>query len=268
MAKGQSYQGPNAYRENFYKKVTQLADEVSFREFPLFGEDDSFPKFMEGSQQKEDTEGPEQLEEFYPYVSEAGDGIVNAGKLLAQFIDPGNLLDRDKELPRRPLVILAFDEAHILTDNPPISNRATKWNLFSELRRILRQTSDYAIFSLFLSTAGRFNLFSPEISSDPSRRIQDSSLSTLDPITEISFDDLSYDAPEYEVMLEQVVEMNWMCHLGRPLYALFGYHFRGQLTSHLDQVRVHLRRRGGQVQKQNRAYGLREGEVAGWSAYA
>ena len=33
MTKGQSFQGPNTYRNDFYKKVTQLADEseVSFR---------------------------------------------------------------------------------------------------------------------------------------------------------------------------------------------------------------------------------------------
>jgi len=250
MTKGQSYQGPNAYRKGFYKEVTQLADEVSFRKFPHFGEDDSSPKFMKGSRQKsapKDTGGPKRPEKFDPYILKDGDGIENAGKLLAEFVDPGNVLDRDKELPRRPLVIFAFDEAHILTDNPPIPNRATNWNLFSELRRILRETSDYAIFSLFLSTAGRFNLFSPEISSDPSRRIQDTTLSTLDPITEISFDDLAYDAPEYKIMLERVVEIDWMCHLGRPLYALFGYHFNEQLTSHLEQVRVHLRFRGGQV---------------------
>ena len=263
MTKGQSYQGSNTYREGFYKEVTQLADEVSFREFPHFGEDDSFPKFMEGSQQIENTEEPKQPKGSYPYVSEDRNGVEKAGKLLAQFVDPDNLLDRDEELPRRPLVIFVFDEAHILTDNPPIPNRATRWNLFSELRRILRQTSDHALFSLFLSTAGRFNLFSPEISSDPSRRIQDSTLSTLDPITEISFDDLAYDAPEYKIMLKEVVEMNWMCHLGRPLYALFDYHFSEQLTSHLEQVRVHLRRRRGQAQKRNRVDGPREVQVTG-----
>jgi hypothetical protein len=219
MTEGQSYQGPNTFRKCFYKEVTELADEVSFREFPHFGEDDSFPKFMKGSQQIETPEGP------YPYFLKDGDVIAKAGKLLAKFIDPDSLLDRDEGSPRRPLVIFAFDEAHILTDNSPTKNRATRSNLFSELRRILRQTSDHAIFSLFLSTAGRFNLFSPEISSDPSRRIQDSTLSTPDPITEISFDDLAYDAPEYEIMLARVVEIDWICHLGRPLCALFGYHF-------------------------------------------
>ena len=176
---------------------------------------------MEGSQQQ--TNSPE---EFPPYVSKDGDGIENAGKLLAQFVDPHNLLDRHHVgQPRRPLVIVSFDEAHLFTDDPSMTNRATKWNLFSELRRILRQTSDYAIFSLFLSTAGRFNLFSPEISSDPSLRIKNSTLSTLDPITETSFDDLAYDASEDKIMLSYVVEIDWMCHLGRPLYALFDYHF-------------------------------------------
>jgi hypothetical protein len=237
---------------------------------PHFGEDDSFPKFMEVCEQMDDPKDPKQPREFWPYVFKDGDGIERAGELLAKFVDPRGLLDRDKDLPRRPLVILAFDEAHILTDNPPITNRATKWNLFSELRRILRQTSDHAIFSLFLSTAGRFNLFSPEISSDPSSRIQHSNLSTLDPITEISFDDLAYDAPENKIKLEDVVGMNWMCHLGRPLYALFGYHFNEQLTSHVEQVRVHLRRRECHVQKRIRVYGPREDEVtkylevAGW----
>ena len=35
MTAGQSYEGPNDYRNCLYKKVTQLADEVSFRECPL-----------------------------------------------------------------------------------------------------------------------------------------------------------------------------------------------------------------------------------------
>ena len=226
---------------------------------------------MQGSRQintLKDNEGPEQPKEFDTYVSKDGHGIEEAGQLLVQFVDSSNFPDHDKELPRQPLVIFAFDEAHILTDNPPIPNRATNWNLFSELRRILREISDLPFFSLFLSTAGRFNLFFPEISSDPSRRIQDSTLSTLDPITEISFDDLAYDAPEFKIMLKRVVEMDWMCHLGRPLYALFDYHFNEQLTSHLEQVCVHLRRRGEQVQKQNKAHGPRESQVAGWFGHA
>ena len=174
---------------------------------------------MESSTQVTDPSEPGQPEELRPYVFENQDGIRNAGSKLSQFVDPHNLLDSVEKKPRWPLVILSFDEAHILTDNPSMTNRATKWNLFSELRRILRQTSADAIFSLFLSTAGRFNLFSPETSSDPSLRIKNPTLSTLDPITEISFDDLAYHAPEYTIIPKNVVEIAWMCHLGRPLYA-------------------------------------------------
>jgi hypothetical protein len=260
-------QGRNAYRGGFYK-VTQLADEVSFREFPHFGQDDGFPNFMEGCQQINDAKQPKQPKEFYPYVSKDGHGVEDAGKLLARFAGPDKLLDRDKQLPRRPLVIFAFDEAHILTDNPPITNRANEVESVSELRRILRQTSDQAIFSLFLSTAGRFNLFSPEISSGPSRRIQNISLSTLGPITEISFDGLAYDAPEYKIRLEQVVEMDWMCHLGRPLYALFRITLERSLLPTLSRFASIYDVEENKYRSKIELYGPREGEFTGWSAYA
>ena len=161
------------------------------------------------------------------YVSKDLEGLKGAAKKLAKFVDPLNKLDRI-DGSRRPLVIFTFDEAHILTDNPP----KKRWNLFLELRRILRQISSQAIFSLFLSTAGRFHLFFPEIRSDPSNRVRDSSCRTLDPITEISFDDMAYAAPPEVVTLDYVVQIDWMSHLGRPLYVHFGYYFNEQLTSH------------------------------------
>jgi len=37
MSEGQSYQSTNTYRDGFYKGVIELADQVSFREFPPFG---------------------------------------------------------------------------------------------------------------------------------------------------------------------------------------------------------------------------------------
>ena len=146
------------------------------------------------------------------YRSESG-GVEEAGELLCRFVDPHGLLDSAKG-PRRPLVILAFDEAHSLTDNP--SN--TVWKFFWELRRVLRQIHDLAIFSLFLSTAGRFHLFSPDIHSDPLNRVRDSSSRPLDPISEISFDDLAYLALNNTVTLDRVVQTDWISHLGRPLY--------------------------------------------------
>ena len=91
------------------------------------------------------------------YVSEDMEGLKGAATKLAKFVDPLNKLDRI-DGSRRPLVIFEFDEAHTLTDNPP----KKRWTLFLEIRRIPRQISSQAIFSRFLSTAGRFHLFFPE----------------------------------------------------------------------------------------------------------
>jgi hypothetical protein len=123
-------------------------------------------------------------------------------------------LDSDKGT-RRPLVVLAFDEADTLTDNP----REQNWNLFTELHRILRQIHHYQIFSLFISTAGRFNKFSPDVH-------------PLCPISEISFDDLALPALKDTVMMQKVVEIDWMVHLGRPLYVR-PVSFRELLLYHL-----------------------------------
>ena len=128
---------------------------------------------------------------------------------------------------RWPLVILAFDESHILTDNPKFCG----WTLFSELRRTLRGIVNQAIFTLFLSTAGRFHLFSPRIQSDPSGRVTNSSQQPIDPITEISFDDLAFKAKENTVSLDRVVQTDWISHLGRPLYDHFSYFFHEQLLT-------------------------------------
>jgi hypothetical protein len=237
MTEGQSFKGPNTYRKDFYKRVMEKAGQsnVSIREFPHFREDDSFPPKL-----AKDGDGKGKVP---PYVSGIGDRIDNAGRKLVRFIDPIIKIDSEGQ-PRRPLVVISFDEAHVLTDTPSIPDREPKWNMFSELRRILRQASDHAIFSLFLSTAarGRFSLFSPKMFSDPSKRIARSNLRALDPITEISFDDLAYPTPEYTIQLENVVGIDWMCHLGRPLYVFVDYHSSEQLTFHLEQIRVHLRR--------------------------
>jgi hypothetical protein len=141
------------------------------------------------------------------------EGVVEAGMKLSLLIDPNRLLDLANGA-RHPLVILSFDESHILTDTP----KNQSWTVFSELRRVLRELVHLPIFSLFLSTAGKVLSFSPVIQSDPSLRARRSDLSPLHPISEISFDDLSYPAMKDDIMLSQVVKTDWISHLGRPLY--------------------------------------------------
>ncbi|KAI0245807.1 hypothetical protein BJV78DRAFT_1260011 [Lactifluus subvellereus] len=196
MTGGQSFQGSNIYRKTFYGEVIELAMEFTQGSVEVPGSNPKSPS---------------------RYTHKMGGGVKEAGQKLCRFVDPHGLLDSDTG-SRWPLVILAFDEAHILTDTP----QDTVWTLFSELRRTLRGVIDFPIFSLFLSTAGRFHLFSPEIRSDPSNRITNSYLVPLDPISEISFDDLAFPAREDTVTLDRVVQLDWISHLGRPL---FGSHY-------------------------------------------
>ena len=170
-----------------------------------------------------------------PYANDEQGTVGDAGEKLCNFVDPQSVLDAEKG-PRWPLVILSFDESHILTDNP----KDRRWTLFSELRRTLREIINWPIFSLFLSTAGSFHLFSPEIKSDPSSRVTNAVLLPLDPISEISFDDLAFPAPEDTVSLDQVVQTKWMSHLGRPLCVL-------SFVSHSRSEGAYIPRRAGLV---------------------
>lgn len=147
------------------------------------------------------------------YISKDGKNVSEAGFQLCAFIDPRQILINQKG-PRRPLIIFSFDESHILTD----SYKDREWTKFSVLRSTLQRLVNLPLFSLFLSTAGHFRRFSPEIRSDPSRRVVTEVLRPLDPITEISFDCLANPAKEYSVSLHQVVQIEWIAHLGRPLF--------------------------------------------------
>jgi hypothetical protein len=146
------------------------------------------------------------------YILREGEGLREAGEMLCRFIDKHSLLDSANG-PRWPLVVLAFDEAHILTDNP----QQEDWNLFSELRRVLRLIQDFPIFTLFLSTTGHFDKFCPDIHSEPSARAREPDYRPLDPISEVGFDGLAYPALKDTVTMDNVVGTSWISHLGRPL---------------------------------------------------
>jgi hypothetical protein len=147
----------------------------------------------------------------------AGNEIIEAGRKLKSFIDEHQVLFSESfksASVRRPLIILAFDEAHGLTETP----ESRGWSLFSELRRCLSEVVGLPIFTLFLSTAGKFHLFSPPRLSDYSSRIVLGANWVLPPISETGFDQFALDAKEGEITLDRVVEIDWICRLGRPLY--------------------------------------------------
>jgi hypothetical protein len=180
---------------------------------------------VESSQQVYDEKEPDHGR----YVSN-GEGVQEAGEMLCRFIDERRVLESDKG-PQRPLIVLAFDEADTLTDSPP---EQENWNLFSELRPVLRQIQHLPIFSLFLSTAGRFEKFSPVNHSDPSARAREPDNRPLDSISETSFDDIACPALKGTIKLDSVVEIDWISHLGRPLYVHPSYFFREFLPYQLE----------------------------------
>jgi len=191
-------------------------------------------QFVERCEKVDDEKEP-----HHDRCNSGGKGLQEAGEMLCRFIDEHRVLDSEKG-PRQPLVVLAFDEADTITDNPP---EPVHWNLFSELRRVLRQIRHLPIFSLFLSTAGRFNIFSPDIHSDPSAWVREPDKCSLDPISEISFDDIAYPALKNTITMDNVVNIDWISHLGRPLFGCYWdnlpQHRKSELTI-MDYVKQKL----------------------------
>jgi hypothetical protein len=215
MTTGQSFRDLNDYRRTFFKQVIDMATEVSFHNDLTTVRMTCF-KFMRNS-----VLAAGEGKDSRPVYKYGNEGVLDAGAKLSLFVDPYKLLDSSQG-PRHPLVILTFDESHMLTETP----RNKSWTVFSELCQVLGELVEEPIFSLFLSTAGKLHLFSPEIRSDPSRRAKNNDLPCLHPVSEISFDDLAYPAMEDEIMLSQVVQTKWISHFGRPLYVHLPSHHR------------------------------------------
>lgn len=113
-----------------------------------------------------------------------------------------------------PVIILAFDEAHTLT-NRVVNNSAT-WSNFSTLRRVLRALHRFSLFSLFLSTTGKISQFTSGKHEDVSLRIILGLLILIQPFTDLGFDTLAH-AIRLGLDLEEAAADCHMVHLGRPL---------------------------------------------------
>ncbi|KAF8264914.1 hypothetical protein EI94DRAFT_1805150 [Lactarius quietus] len=187
MTREQSFWAPNHYRRKFFKDVIERADEEPSRK-------------SSGS----DADGPQ--------IPDTSERVLQAAEGLVRFLDPTGLL-YSKDGPRRPLVILAFDEGHILAHIV-----AEQGSLFIDIRSALRIFVELPIFTLFLSTAAKSRLFSPTTESDLSLQVEKDVLKLLPPISEVAFDNLALPALENTVTLKEVTEDRWLSHLGRPLF--------------------------------------------------
>ena len=110
------------------------------------------------------------------------------GKLMSYLIEGFNVLH---DYP--PAIILSFDEAHTLTE-VSTDDVDGLWSRFSELRRALRVIHSFPCFSVFLSTTGKVQQFTPDALHDMSTRLQEGLLSLIAPFCELGFDQLAEKA--------------------------------------------------------------------------
>jgi hypothetical protein len=129
---------------------------------------------------------------------------------------PPNKSDIPKNDASTPRVILEFDEAHTMTEH--WGSSPTQWSNFGELRRALRALSNCALFSLFLSTAGKMIELTPGRDHDLSARIMAGTLTLINPFTDLGFDQLAHKIMlDGTWSLETAVSDDFIFRLGRPL---------------------------------------------------
>ena len=139
------------------------------------------------------------------------DLIEELKKLICFFIEDFDVL---RDYP--PVIILSFDEAHSLT----VPERDTvdgSWSKFSELRRALHIVQLYPCFSVFLSTTGKVQQFTPNTPHDRSTRLQEGCVCLLPPFCELGFDQFAEKAISGVTTIEHVSSLGFMAKLGRPL---------------------------------------------------
>ncbi len=172
MTEGQEFGKTGRYRQEFFEEVIDRIEDVSFI---LVSGITWLMKFRKLERVQKEAK---KKETSSSHLFKAIMKVQQAGAKLIDFIFPSKGPCFENGL-RRPLVILAFDEAHQLANRVSWNE---DWTLLSELRRVLRELDEMPIFSLFLSTApSKFNPYDIE---------------DLPPITHTSFDAIAYSAEE------------------------------------------------------------------------
>ncbi|EPQ51580.1 hypothetical protein GLOTRDRAFT_140973 [Gloeophyllum trabeum ATCC 11539] len=199
MVDGQTFNSVNDYRKSFYSDVIKEATDFANASVPM----------LNGAGQGSPRRGAT--------LNDEGQTSTKAAHRLLEVVS-GEKLPLSK-LPRglvKPYVVLSFDEAYDLPQTPPKHS----WSIFSEIRCALRSLEGLPIFSLFLSTLGRFQDFSPDSYQHRSAQVvlEAPDYKVLPAITEIVFDELAPQIVEGEYTLEKVTKIDFMCRLGRPLF--------------------------------------------------
>jgi len=126
---------------------------------------------------------------------------------------------------KHPLVVLAFDEAHTLTE----PQGKGSWSCFGEMRRAIRGLHTLSFFTLFISTSGTLFGITPTLLEGE----------VMLPFCEVGFDMFAQYVDFREtVKLSQITSEEHLTSYGRPLSVLNAYSVRLQLTFALDSLLI------------------------------
>ena len=118
----------------------------------------------------------------------------------------------------KDLVCLAFDEAHTMSDVIVDADTNIEWSKFTSFRRAFWALRSLPIWSIFLSTTGKFDQFASAPHSDMSSRIVMGILVSVMPFSALGFDHLAEKfRDDGSMTLETVTSLKHRVSLGRPL---------------------------------------------------
>lgn len=135
-------------------------------------------------------------------------------------------------LHERPLVFMAFDESHSLTD-PFDKDDDPRNTHFTQLRRVLRMLYGEPVFTFFLSTTGKISQFTGPRSVDPSSRIAQGMFQLIPPFVDLGFDQWMKHTKikdDGSSSLEDVSKFEFMAMFGRPLCVALNHVFKIQVV--------------------------------------
>ncbi|KAL5520910.1 hypothetical protein ACEPAF_2913 [Sanghuangporus sanghuang] len=153
----------NSFRKEFFKTVVQDAQKI----------------------QTETTKSTEPSSTSSDQGRRAALDMINAANALVNF-----LRSEDCSSSGQVEVVVAFDEAHVLTErvfnNPTVVEGV--WSLFTTLRDAIRALYPTSVYVIFLSTTGKLSQFNPHRSADPSMRVKDEEYKPVPPFTTLRYD--------------------------------------------------------------------------------
>jgi len=207
MTQGQTMKEHNEFRRQFYQEVVEIAKKLVAEEV-LKASHDSHKVLRPESGRVAGYISP-------PTSTESPDYNFSPAVSCSKLVQSLKARKGDWVSGKYPLVILAFDEAHTLTNREETHNAT--WSNFSVLRHVLRALCHFPLFTLFLSTTGKISRFTPPVQ-DTSKRIAEHDLNLIKPFTDLGLDTL---AEQVDVgggwNLEQVTDDAHIVNMGRPL---------------------------------------------------